>query len=213
MVVLLGGSPASSQRPLRPQIVRERAPDERPEDPYANVGILVEAFVVEVDLTTLYEMGVSPLGQEPHAVSVDNILACLKHPDQATVLTGTKAMGVHRSMRGQLRQKGTTYRPHTRMTRTDQGPVQSVDYRPYETGQTFEVQPALVSEHAATIAYEFGYSAVRGEGNDEAPPDAVSWSWNGTASVTLGTPAVVGATQDEDGVVFLILTAHIVNRP
>lgn len=218
-VVLIGGSPAASQRQVRPSVVRtptarDRNPDEQAEDPYANIGVLVESFVVEVDLSALYDMGVSPLGQAPHAVSVENILKCLKDPDRATVVTGAKALGVHRSQQGRVRQSETTYRARTKTVNTSQGPRETADYRSYENGQSFEVWPVLLSEDEIVLRYDFTYSGVRGEqrSGDEAPPDSVSWSWNGSVSVTAGKPLIVGATQDEDSVIFLILTAHIVSR-
>jgi hypothetical protein len=218
-VVLIGGSPAASQRQVRPPVVRptttrDRNPDEQAEDPYADIGVLVESFVIEIDLSALYEMGVSPLGQAPHAVSVENILECLKDPDTATVVTGAKAVGVHRSQQGRMRQSKTTYRAKTRVVNTSQGPRETVDYSPYENGQSFEVWPSFLSEDTIALRYDFTYSGVRGEqqSGGEAPPDSVSWSWNGSVSVTAGKPLIVGATQDEDSAVFLILTAHIIGR-
>ena len=47
------------------------------EPPQQEIGILVEAFAVEVRLAALYDLGVSPIGREPNSVSVDDILECL----------------------------------------------------------------------------------------------------------------------------------------
>ncbi len=218
-VVLIGGSPAVSQRQtrspvVRPPVVRDRNSEEQPPDPYANVAVLVEAFVVQVDLSALYDMGVSPLGQQPHAVSVEDLLECLKDPDKAIVLTGAKTMGSHRHLKGQTRQEETTYRPRTKVINTSQGPRDTVEYRPYENGQSFQAEPMILSENAVHLRYGFSYSGLRGEqqANSEVPPNNVSWSWEGMVSVTAGEPAIVGASQDQNNAVFLILTAHIANR-
>jgi len=225
-VVLIGGRPAASQRQVRtppvrtpvvrPPVARERNPEEQPEDPYAHTGVLVEAFVVQVDLAALYEMGVSPLGQEPHAVSVENILECLKDRDKATVVTGAKAVGSHRSEQGRVRQSETTYRPRTKAVNTNQGPRNTVEYRAYENGQTFAVWPTVLSENTVVLRYEFSYSGsgVRGkqQSHSEVPPDGVSWTWDGPASANVGEPTIVGAAQDESRAIFLILTAHIAGR-
>lgn len=214
-VVLTGGSPAALQRPLRSTVARERSAEPQAQDPYADVGVLVEAYAVKVELAALYELGVSPLGQAPHAVSVENILTCLRSPDRATIITAVKASSVHRSARGQVRQSETIYRSRTRMVPTREGQAQSIDYTPYEAGRTFEVQSAVVSENTITLQYEFSYSGFRSgrEEDDAAPPGRASWSWNGSASLTAGVPAVVGATQNEEGAIFLILTAHVAHRP
>ena len=213
-VLLLGGSPAVSQRQPRIAVVRDRTPDEQPPDPYLNAAVLVEAFVVQVDLSALYEMGVSPLGQEPHAVSVNNILACLKDTDKATVLAGAKAVGLHQSQKGQVGQRETTYRKRSKTVSTNQASTNTVEYRPYDSGQNFEVWPTLLSDTMVRLQYEFAYSGVQNaQRNDwDAPPDTVSWSWEGPVSMNVGEPAVVGAAQNEDSAVFLILTAHIANR-
>ena len=62
----------------------------KPPDPYKDSKILVEAFVVEVELDALYKQGVSPIGQKPKAVSIMNILRCFKDKDAAKVTAGTK---------------------------------------------------------------------------------------------------------------------------
>jgi hypothetical protein len=60
-------------------------------DKYEDSRILVEAFLVEVNLEALYASGVNPIGQEPNSVSVENIQQCLKNPDSGRVTTGAKA--------------------------------------------------------------------------------------------------------------------------
>ena len=170
---------------------------------------------MQVKLPTLYEMGVSPLGQKPHAVSVENILECLKDPRQATVVAGAKTVGLHRSQQGQIEQRETTYQKRTRTVNTNQGRTNTVEYTPYKNGQSFEAWPAVLSGDTISLRYAFSYSGVRHAEQDdgETPPDTVSWSWNGPVSVNVGEPAIVGAAQDEGSAVFLILTAHIANRP
>ena len=60
------------------------------EEAHQEKCILVEAFVVEVRLASLYELGVSPLGQKPNSVSVDNLLNCLGGKNIAQVTAGVK---------------------------------------------------------------------------------------------------------------------------
>jgi hypothetical protein len=214
-VVLIHGTPAASQRQARISAVRERADDERSEDPHANVDVLVEAFVVEVKLATLYEMGVSPLGQTPHAVSVRNLLESLKDPRDAIVLTGAKTISLHAGRTGEIRQTESTYRPRTRAIPTNRGQRSNTDYVRYENGQALNAVSRVLSETSLRVDYEFSYSGVRQEQQDDdsVPPATVSWSWEGTVSLATGEPSIVGAAQDRDNAVFLVLTAHIMDRP
>ena len=64
------------------QVVKE-------EDPYKNVGIKIEAFVVQIDMTNLYEMGVCPLSSESKSTSAKHIITCLKE-GQAEIIAGAK---------------------------------------------------------------------------------------------------------------------------
>ena len=173
---------------------------------------MVEAFVAEVDLAALYEMDVNPLGQEPHSASAEDLLECLRTPENAHVLLGAKAVGIHNTGKNQTRQTETTYRARTRTIGTAAGPKQSVDYSPYEYGQTLSITPTVRSERAVDLAYDFDYSGVRMDEQDtDRPPVTVSWSWNGSVSLEFGKPTIAGAMQDDENAIFLILTAHILN--
>ena len=179
---------------------------------YAGMTVLVEAFVVEVDLAELYEMNVNPLGREPHSVSAEDILRCLEAHDTASVLLGAKAVGIHDTGKNQTQETETAYHARTRTIGTPGGPQQSVDYSPYEYGQTLTISPAVRSDRAVDLAYDFDYSGVRMDKQDtERPPDTVSWSWNGTVSLGFGQPTIAGAMQDEENAIFFILTAHILD--
>jgi len=83
------------------------------EDPHQDVCVLVEAFVVEVNLSELYKQGVSPIGQKPDSVSVENILKCLDAKDIAQVTTGVK-VAIQSGQRGEAKIKETTPRPRLR---------------------------------------------------------------------------------------------------
>jgi len=210
-ILLLGGAfmwvaGAGTARSSRPGAAGQQA------DPHAGTTVLVEAFVVEVGLSELYEMDVSPLGRQPHSVSVEDILTCLQTPDKASVLLGAKAVGIHDILKNQTRETETAYHPRTRTIATPGGPKQQVDYSPYEYGQTLTIAPSVRSDRAVDLGYSFEYSGVRMDKQDtERPPDTVSWSWNGTVSLETGKPTIAGAMQDEENAIFFILTAHILN--
>ena len=80
-MVLLAG------HPVGPTAEAQAKQTPKAEDPHKNVCVLVEAFVVEADLSELYKQGVSPIGQKPDSVSVENILKCLEAKDIAQVTT------------------------------------------------------------------------------------------------------------------------------
>ena len=70
-IVLLAG------HSTRPTVAAQPQQAPKAKEPHKNTCVLVEAFVVEVELPELYEQGVSPIGQKPNSVSVNNILKCI----------------------------------------------------------------------------------------------------------------------------------------
>jgi hypothetical protein len=211
VVVLAGVSMlAASDRSPRARVARRAEPAVREADPYAGRTVLVEAFVVQMDLAALYGMGVNPLGQAPDSVSVANLLEYLETGDKANVLVGCKAAAMHGTSRNTARRSETRYYPKTRLIDTPGGKKESVDHRPYESGETLSIMPSVLSEKTIELGYSFNYSGPRtAQPPREVPPGTVSWSWDGVASLNVGQPRIVGATQDAEGVVFFVLTAHV----
>ena len=215
IVVLAGVSMlAASDRSPRGRVARRVEPAVREEvreaDPYANRTVLVEAFVVEMDLAALYGMGVNPLGQAPDSVSVANLLDYLERGEKASVLVGAKAAAVHGTNRNTARRTETRYYPKTKLINTSSGKKETVDYRAYEDGETLAITPYVLSEEAIRLSYSFDYSGPRTvQQPGETPLSTVSWSWDGTSSLRVGQPRIVGATQDAEGAIFFVLTAHV----
>jgi len=177
-----------------------------------NVCVLVEAFVVEVDLSSLYKQGVSPIGQKPNSVSVENILKCLRAKDIAQVTTGVK-VAIPSGHRGDAKITETI-----RIER--QAPVPSgrkvpsvVRYVNYDIGKTLRATASVRPSSEILVSFDFSESTYRNiASNNETPPNTVSREWSGTVNLHAGQPAIAGATQNEETAVFLIICADIMGR-
>lgn len=170
--------------------------------PAGNATILVEAFVVKVDLAAFAEMGVSPIGEAPHAVSVENILTCLD-TGQACVIAGAKAASQHEG-RGMIRANRTIYR-----TREVPDPRRPISTRSESTDQ-FAVTTTANASNAVKV--EFSYTTgmfLEDREEMDGPPNRASWEWSGNIVLTPGEPEIAAATQDDKAAVFLLLTARI----
>jgi hypothetical protein len=167
--------------------------------------VLTEAFVIEVNLPALARLEVSPIGQEPHAVAVADILKCLEN-GQARVIGGAKAASESQSPT-KVEAKGTTY------VRLETGTPGQVNINPYDSGTQFSVGANLVSDSAASVEFSFAFARflpkVQTPG---APPDTMTWTWSGAVVLERGIPQIVAATQDHEKAVFLLLTAHILGE-
>jgi hypothetical protein len=203
----LWATDSAISQPPRPV---QQAQAQQTPDPYANSRVLVEAFVVKVDLPALYEMGVSPLGEKPREVTVQQILQYLKARRNAGILAGAK-LAVRHGEKSHTQGERTLY-VETRHTDKGGGVVRT--FTPYDSGETFESSAHVVSESVVSVGYSFSLSTVFQDAkqpesqDDQVPPRKAHWSWSGEASLESGKPIIAGATQEEDSVVFLVLVAH-----
>jgi len=182
------------------------------EDPYQDVCVLVEAFVVEVDLSSLYKQGVSPIGQKPDSVSVENILKCLDTRDIAQVTTGIK-VAILSGQRGEAKISETIYVERQVAVPSGRKVPGAARYTNYEIGKTFRATVSVHPSGEILASFDFSESTYRNIiSTDEAPPNIVSREWSGTVNLHAGRPAIAGATQNEETAVFLILCADIKGR-
>lgn len=182
------------------------------EEAYQKTCILVEAFVVEVRLSSLYELGVSPLGQKPNPISVDNLLNCLNAKDVGQVTSGVK-VSLHSKVSGKAKITETTYlerqTPIPAGRRTNDSVV-SKSYRNYDIGNQFDASAAVGADGGILVDFQFSQSTYRNvPSSNETPVNTVNRQWSGTAHLKAGEPAIAGATQNQETAAFLVLCAHI----
>lgn len=179
------------------------------EEPHQNTCVLVEAFVVEVELSELYKQRVSPIGQKPNSVSVENILKCLDASDVAQVTTGVK-VAVPSGHHGNAKISETIRKIPVPNNRKAPGPVR---YTNYEFGKIFGATVSVCPDGKILISFDFSESTYRNiPSTDDTPPNTISREWSGTVNLNAGRPAIAGATQNEDTAVFLIICADIMGR-
>lgn len=174
-----------------------------PDSPGQSVTVLVEAFVVEVDLAALAELGVSPIGQAPHAVSVKNVLECLGE-GQASVIAGAKAAVQCNDRSSGVEATRTTY---TEQLAPAPKPVRR--YLSRDSGQKFVVDARTPDGQSVAVDYTYACSVFEPAPEaDGRPRDHTDWEWSGRIGLALGTPAIAAATQSRENAVFLIFVAH-----
>jgi hypothetical protein len=188
-----------STRPSRPR------GEQRPESAVGTDRVLTEAFVIEVNLPALARLDVSPIGQEPHAVSVADILKCLDN-GQARVIGGAKTASESPSPT-RVDAKKTTY------VRLETGKPGQGNINPYASGTHFAAGARLVSDTTASVEFSLSFTRFTQKAQTpEVPPDTLTWEWSGAVVLERGTPQIVAATQDQEKAVFLLLTAHILGE-
>ncbi|MFH1718632.1 MAG: hypothetical protein ABIF19_14855 [Planctomycetota bacterium] len=184
------------------------------EAPQPDECILVEAFVVEVKLAALDELGVSPIGQKPNSVSVENILHCLGAKDMAQVSTGLK-VSLKSEESGEAKTTETVYVEHLVNApggkRPDgRSPLVSKSFKSHNVGRQFNARAFIRPNGMILVGFAFDQNTYRQTADDdEAPENTVTRRWSGEAYLDPGQPAIVGATQDEETAVLLILCADV----
>jgi len=165
-------------------------------------AVLVEAFVVEVNLPALARLEVSPIGEEPHAVSVAHILKCLD-TGQARVIGGSKTAAFQGDARAEVQETETRY------LRREKGASPEAAISQHQLAKKLLVGVVPVSDTVVSVQFSYGYTRFAPQGQSPgAPPDIETWSWSSSAVLELGKPRIVAASQNIKEAVFLILTAH-----
>ena len=186
--------------PMQPAAQAQKRSTQSESDEAQAATILLEAFVVEVNLPALDELGVSPIGEPPHNVSVENVLACLSN-HRAHVAVGAKGAVLDRAS-STVKTVRTTY-----VKRADR---QQASYNPYESGTTLSVRATLLPKEMVAIDYGLTCRVFMPRSESEGtPPDTEGWEWGGDVLLRLGEPAIVAATQERQRGIFLLLTALV----
>ena len=178
-------------------------------DPYAT--ILVEAFVVKVKLSTLYESGVSAIAGKSNPVSMGNILNCLQDENNAKISSGAK-VAIRKNETGSIELEETIYLEKEEPIKSNEKsrPVVSKSYRPYKISKVLEVSANFIDYHRISINYAFSQQeANKISSKNQVPPTVAERVWIGKVCLEKGKASIVGATQDEKNAVFLILRADI----
>jgi hypothetical protein len=195
-----------------PTVIAQTQQAKNAEEPRQDTCVLVEAFVVEVELSGLYEQGVNPIGQKPNSVSVENILKCLDASDVAQVTTGVK-VAVPSGHRGEAKITETIHIERKIPIPNDRKVPGPVRYTNYEIGKTFGATASVCPSDEILISFDFSESTYRNiPSTDDTPPNAISREWSGMVNLNAGQPAIAGATQNEETAVFLIICADIMGR-
>jgi hypothetical protein len=195
----------------RPKVeAQTRIPQLNQSDPYRNSIILVEAFVVWVKLSALDDLGVSPIGEKPNSITIDNIQTCLEDGNSAKVGSGVK-VATHNRGKGHVELEETIYMAQETIKINHEGKsAVSKSYHPYQVGKYFEATASGISNNIISIKYDFRQEeAQKTTTKDEAPPNIAKRFWDGTVYIERGKASIVGATQDEEKAYFLILCADI----
>lgn len=182
---------------------------EQVEDPYKNSTVLVEAFVVEVKLSALYDLGVSPIGQKPNSVSIENILKCLQDEDSAGVSTGAKVV-LQQKQSASTESKETIYRGRQAPIKVGNNRVVSRSYQSYNISSSFRASVNILPDSRIFVSFDFNQFGVEKVASmNDVPPTTITREWSGTVCLEAGKPSIAGATQGEQKAVFLILCADI----
>jgi len=182
---------------------------EQVEDPYKNSTVLVEAFVVEVKLSALYDLGVSPIGQKPNSVSIENILKCLQDEDSAGVSTGAKVV-LQQKQSASAESKETIYRGRQAPIKVGSNRVVSRSYQSYNISSSFRASVNILPDSRVFVSFDFNqFGLEKVASMSDMPPTTITREWSGTVCLEAGKPSIAGATQDEQKAVFLILCADI----
>ncbi len=174
---------------------------EQAKDPHKDSVILVEAFMVQVQLSELYDLGAPAISEGSKSVSVDHILKCLKERDAGAVTAGAKvAVG-----QGDRAKTDSIVRQGFYV-----GPLKQRKLEYMDLGTSLMAVAEIQREGRIFLELDFKHSGLEeSHADDDIGPTVVERTWSSRLFLDPGDPTLVGATQGQETVVFLIVTANI----
>jgi len=225
MIVCLVGLAASDgvTKETRERVVRKPSPAARAtqvSEKVENVflSVVVETYLVQVDMDALYGYGVAAVPQKAsETVTVPRLVSCLADPDDGRVLDSTRVV-VYSRERGEVQSTSSEYVKQAvtgKVSAAKPGarPVQSVRFQSYSSGTTLRVTSYAVREAQPKIRLELSYNHsgwFLSEREDGAPPSTVQYELNTTFEVEDGEAVVVGGKQSGKRGLFLVVRASVV---
>ncbi len=176
-------------------------------DPFKHNTVLVEAFVVDADMSVLYEMGVDPLGQGSKAVGARHIQDYIVREGPEAVIAATRVA---------VRQHDVASIRETRRVAVVQEGVNAeserkkANYFMVDLKKTFEADVSITSDRRVRLGYVLSLNTVPDTSKFVAhgPEGTRDWSWSGTVSLTFDEPRIVASTQHGSQATFLLLAVH-----
>lgn len=172
------------------------------------VRIVVEAFVVEVKLATLYESGADILSDSPSPVTMTKLLWCLSDENNAKV-TGTAKVIAENGRNASMSVSEKEFIPLKKtVTQAEGVPYELTEYCWVENSINFETNAHI--EGDGKIKVEFALSQ-RTPGSVFLRKKGIlkeaTRHWASNIKLDPAKPKIVSSAQNEDIAVFLILCA------
>jgi len=168
----------------------------REDAPYQHAKIFIEAFLVEVKLEALYAQGVNPIGWKPNSVTAQNILKSLK-TDEASLVTEGAKLAIANGAGGTAHEES---RRHITTTHGERSTTKS-----YSSEINFSARARVVKKNKIHIEYSFSQEGYKVQ--EKIWPIQVERSWSGKVIIENGRPTIIGATQNKESGIFLVITA------
>ncbi len=193
------------RRPTTPSRIKDRLSTIgkviRPaEDPYKDSVILVEAFMVEVQLSALHSQGVPEISEGCKSISAEQIIKLMKTTDAAVLTAGAKVAVCQKdkarteSITHLGRQIGTTEK-------------RRIEY--VGVGTTFTAIAEIRDKEKIFVELDFEHSDVQQANPAAMGTNLVKNNWSSSLCLKEGKPTLVGSTADKETGTFLIVTANI----
>lgn len=199
---------------VSPAETKKNTTEEQAKNPYENSRILVEAFVVEVELAELYKAGVGPIGQRPNLESMEKILNCLQDEDKAKVTAGAK-IAVKNDNKGRTNSSIDRYieRETAQYGKNANEPVQkSKTFEVYGISTEFWANTYVRPDGSISVGFTFEQKKVDYDIKSDEPAGKITRQWDSHICLEAGKPSIAGAVQEGQTVVFLIIVADIENK-
>jgi hypothetical protein len=175
-------------------------------------SVIVDALLVKVSAEALYESGVKPLSEkDKDKVSVLNLLWCLNDPNNGKVIASARTQSLVNEQ-GKNSFTRTLYieEKNKAFPANGKGPIVTRKRKPYQQQIEFINNPRILENEQIRIEYHF-FSELIEMSDVKTIPDQIMIKFQNVIKVSVQKSFIVGQTQIEDDILFLVVRAEIVN--
>ena len=171
--------------------------------------VIVEAILVEAELSALYESTDEPVTESPNSVTLPKLLWCLRNENNGKILANTK-LTIEQNKEAQVGFTRRQYAPIKKQVTGDGKEYYLTEYLWLEENVEFAATASVQTDEKITLKFLFKYTTPETPGNQNSDNNFES-SYVSQSSITLSKkqPEIVSMARCSGTAVFLVLCADV----
>ena len=174
-----------------------------------NITVLVNAILVEAELSALYEAADEPVTKSPNSITLPKLLWCLKDKTKGRILADIK-LTIENQREAQASFTQRQYVPTKKQVTGKDQEYNITEYRWLDESVEFGTTALLQADEKITLNFKFKYATPEQPRNTNSE-DTFESHYTSQSSITLSKkqPEIISTARLSRTAVFLVLCADV----